>query len=97
MKQFEYFPLSSELKKQTGIEKDQYKCFKDQINVNKKNRKDDIKKKKCWIDDLEHGYIGDKYEELIDNISKSRLRDRDFRLTEFHNQKRGLKILLVII
>ena len=49
------------------------------------------------MDDLEHGYIGDKYEELIDNISKSRLRDRDFRLTEFHNQKRGLKILLVII
>ena len=47
MKQFEYFPLSSELKKQTGIEKDQYKCFKDQTNVNKKNRKDDIKKKKC--------------------------------------------------
>ena len=47
MKQFEYFPLSSELKKQTGIEKDQYKCFKGQTNVNKKNRKDDIKKKKC--------------------------------------------------
>lgn len=34
MKQFEYSSLGSELKKQTGIAKDFYKLFKDQINVN---------------------------------------------------------------
>ena len=63
----------------------------------KKIEKMILRKKNVEIDDVEHGYIGDKYEELIDNISTSRLRDRDLRLTEFHNQKRGLKILLVII
>ena len=63
----------------------------------KKIEKMILRKKNVEIDDVEHGYIGDKYEELIGNISKSRLRDRDLRLTEFHNQKRGLKILLVII
>ena len=38
IKKCEHLPLGSELKKQTGIAKDQYKFFKDQINVNNINR-----------------------------------------------------------
>ena len=43
IKRFEYSPLGSELKKQTGIAKDQHKFFKDQINANSNNRKDGVK------------------------------------------------------
>ena len=35
------FSLGKELKAQTDIAKDQYKLFKDQINVNNKNREKD--------------------------------------------------------
>ena len=80
IKRSEYSPLSSELKKQRGIAIDQYKFFKDQIH---NNREDDIKKENIKIDDVDHGYIGDEYKNSIDNISKSRLRDGDFRLIEF--------------
>ena len=74
------------MKKQTGIAKDRYKFFKDQMNViNINNRKDDIKKKDAEIHDEGHGYIGDEYKELTDNIFKSRLRDGDLHLTEFDN------------
>ena len=47
IKRFEYSSLGSELKSnwQTGIAKDQYKLFKDNINVNDNNRKDDVKHK----------------------------------------------------
>ena len=38
IKRFEYYPLGSELKKQTGIAKDQYKFCKEQINVINNNR-----------------------------------------------------------
>ena len=41
-KRFEYATLGSELTKQTDLAKDQYKFFKDQINVNN-NREDDVK------------------------------------------------------
>ena len=33
---FEYSPLASELEKQTGLTKDQYTIFEEQINVVKK-------------------------------------------------------------
>ena len=33
IKRFEYSPLGTELKKQTGITKDQYKFFKDQMEM----------------------------------------------------------------
>ena len=33
---------------------------------------------------------GDKYKDLIDNAFKSRLKDGDSRLTEFHNWKLAL-------
>ena len=41
-------------------------------------------------DDVDHRYIGDKYKDLIDNAFKSRLKDGDSRLTEFHNWKLAL-------
>ena len=40
---FEYSPLCSELKKQTGIAKDQYQFFKDQVDVSYNNKEDDVK------------------------------------------------------
>ena len=45
IKRLEYPPSGSDMKKQTDIAKDQYKSFKDQINVNNNNREDDVKKK----------------------------------------------------
>ena len=57
MKRFEYSTLDSELKKQTGIEKDQYKYFKVQTNVKNNDREDSIK--------TEDG-------EIIDNVQQSR-------------------------
>ena len=41
IKKFEYSPLDNELKK-TDIAKDQYKFFKDQINVVNSNGEDDV-------------------------------------------------------
>ena len=70
IKKFENLTLGSELKKQTGIAKDQYKFSKDQINVNNDNRKDDIKKEDGEIDDVDHSYIGDEYKDLINNFLK---------------------------
>ena len=47
IKEFEYSPLGSELKKQTDIVKDHYKLFKDHINSKtKKERKKKNKKTK---------------------------------------------------
>ena len=43
IKRLEYPPSGSDMKKQTDIVKDQYKFFKDQINVNNNNREDNIK------------------------------------------------------
>ena len=63
-----YSPLGSELKKQTGIAKIQYKFFKDHMNAINNNRKYNIKKQDVEMDDVEHGYIGDEYKDLIDNI-----------------------------
>ena len=42
IKRFKYSSLGSDLEKQTSIRKDQYKFFKDQINVINKHRKDDV-------------------------------------------------------
>ena len=42
IKRFEYSPLEKELKAQTAIVKDQYKLFKDQMNVNNNNREEDM-------------------------------------------------------
>ena len=36
---------------------------------------------------MDHIYIVDECKDLIDNIFKSRLRDRDFRLTKFNYRK----------
>ena len=87
IKRSEYSPLGCELRKQTGIAKDQYKFFKEQTN---NNREDHIRKEEIKIVDVDHGYIGDVCKDLIDDIFKSRLRDRDLRLIEFGNQKLGL-------
>ena len=90
IKRFEYSPLAKRLKAQTGIAKNHYKLFKDQMNVNNNNRKDYIKKEDIEIDNIDHAYIDDKYKGLIDNIFKFRLRDGDLHLTKFYNQKLDL-------
>ena len=82
---FKYLPLGKELKALTGIAKNQYKIFKDQMNVNKNNREDDTKKEDTEIDNMNHGYTGDEYKDKIENIFKFRLRDGDLHLTEFDN------------
>ena len=58
--------------------------------IKNNNRKDNIKKWNGETDDVDHRYIGDKYKDLIDNVFKSRLKDGDSRLTEFHNRKLAL-------
>ena len=55
------------------------------MNVNKSNRKDDIGKEDIEIDNVDHGYTGDEYKDLIDNILKFRFRDGDLCLIEFDN------------
>ena len=71
IKRFEYSPLGRKVRKQTDIAKDQYKFFKGQMNaINNSNRKDDIKKEKDQIDDVDHNYIGHEQRDLIDNIFK---------------------------
>ena len=58
IKRFEYSSLGSELRKETGIAKDQHKFFKGQINVVNNKREDDVKAEdgeiidKCTIDIL---------------------------------------------
>ena len=44
-KWFEYSPLRKELKAQTGIAKDQFKSFKDQMNINNNNMEEDMSDK----------------------------------------------------
>ena len=67
--------------------KDQYKFFKDQINLNNNNNgKDDIRKEDDGkILDVDQSYIYDEYKDVIDNILKFRLRDGDLHLTEYDN------------
>ena len=58
IKRFQYCSLCSELEKQTGIAKDQYKLFKGQINVININKEDGIKPEKGEIIDIvNHSYI----------------------------------------
>ena len=52
IKRLEYSPLdndlkNNELKKQTGIAKDHYKFFTEQINTINNNREDDIQAEDC--------------------------------------------------
>ena len=77
IKRFEYLPLSSELKNQTGIAKDQYKSFKDQINVINYNREEyDAKAENGEIiDNVHHRHIGDECQNLIGSIFKFGLID----------------------
>ena len=72
IKKFEYSPSGSELKKQTGLAKDQYRLFIDQINVINNNRENDVKARDGAmadndikgedseiLDHVYHSYIGD--------------------------------------
>ena len=86
MKRFEYWPLGSVLKKQTSIPKDQYKLFKDQINVVNNKREDGVKAEDVAktedgeiIDNIHRRYFGGEYRNLIANIVKYELMDRDLR------------------
>ena len=68
IKRFEYSPLGSELKKQTGFTKDRYKFFKDQMNVIINIRKEDIKIGGDEIDSVNHSCIADGNKDLIEQI-----------------------------
>ena len=95
---FEYSPLGSELTKQTGIAKDQYKFFKDKINfISNNNTKDVNKKEDVEINEVDHGYNGDEYKDLIDIICKSRLKDGKLSLTNIVNSYLEKKILMWMI
>ena len=68
-------PLGKELKAQTEIAEDQYKFFKDQMNVN--NKKDDVKPKNDIkrednkiVDDVGYFYICKEFNKFIDRIFK---------------------------
>ena len=79
IKIFEYSPLGSKFKKQTDIAKVQYKLFKDQMNVGDGE-----------IRDMHHDYIGNEFNDIINNIFTYRLKDKDLYLTNCDNQI-GLK------
>ena len=71
-------------KKQLGNVKDQYKVFKDQLNVINKNREDDVEAEDDVkaedgeiIDHVNYRYIGDKYKNLIDNIFSYGLKEKE--------------------
>lgn len=56
--------------------KDQYKTFKDQINVINKNRKDTFKTEDGRITDMmKSRYFDKEYKDLINNLSVYGLRD----------------------
>ena len=67
IKRFEYSPLDISKKKQTDIAKDQYKLFKDQINIINDNGEDGVK-------------AGDGFKtedgEIIDNLHHNCTSDR---------------------
>ena len=74
------------MKKQTENAKDQYKLFKDQINLINTKREDDVKIEDGEIiDNVHHNYTDDKYEDLINNIFRYGLKDKHFCLTNFDN------------
>ena len=50
----------SELRKQMGIKKDQYKFLIDQMNVSNNNGKDDVEPEDGEIDKVNYRYINDK-------------------------------------
>ena len=65
IKIFEYSALGSDLKKQTGIAKDQYKFFKDEVKVINNNRENHVKVEDSVkteggviIENMHHRYIG---------------------------------------
>ena len=84
IKIFEYSPLSldKEPKKQTDIVKDQYKFFKNQINVVNNKREDSVRAGVCVktenseiIDNVHHTYFSEKYKHLIASIINYELMD----------------------
>ena len=50
----------SELRKQMGIKKNQYKFLIDQMNVSNNNGKDDVEPEDGEIDKVNYRYINDK-------------------------------------
>ena len=86
IKKFEYSPSGSEMKKQTGITKDQYKIFKDQINVLIALQKMVSKQNGKIIDDVHKKCTGVEYKDLIDNIFTFELMNGNLHLTNFDNQ-----------
>ena len=50
----------SELRKQMGIKKNQYKFLIDQMNVSNNNGKDDVEPEDGEIDKMNYRYINDK-------------------------------------
>ena len=91
IKRFEYSSLGSELRKETGIAKDQYKFFKGQINVVNNKREDDVKAEDGEIiHNVRHRYFGDEYKNLIANIFKCGLMDGHLHVTNFDNRHLAL-------
>ena len=101
IKRFQYSLIESKLKKQTGIAKDQYKFFKDQINVINNKREDGVKtevgvKTEDREINVHNKYIDNKYTILINGFFTHGLKDEDLHLTNFDNRI-GLKVLPIDI
>ena len=87
------------MKKQTDIVKGQYNFFKDQMNVNKSNRKivirtedgvnaeNDIKTEDNKMWDVGYFYIGKEYKNLIKIVFNEGLLDTDLHLKNFNSKK----------
>ena len=76
------------MKKQTGIAKDQYKSFKDQINVINNNREDDVKteygvKTEDNVKIEDSKMIDEVHSRYIDDKKTHGLKDEDLHPTNF--------------
>ena len=75
VKRFGYSTFSSELKKQTDIAKDQYKFYKDQMNVNNNNREDRVEVENDEIkDNVYNRYVCNEYKCLINRTYEHELK-----------------------
>ena len=87
--------------KKTDIAKDQHKLFKDQKNVINNHMEDDVKAQdgaktenrvKTKHDEIfmKYFYIGGEYKNVITQLFKFGLLDRELYLTNFDNQQKLL-------
>ena len=72
LKRFKYSPLGTNLKAQTGVIKDQYKFFKDQINnaiaKREEKRKEEDEREEYKREEEDEGEIVKKFDTILKDI-----------------------------